>query len=179
MDAWATLPLAAKPERRQSARNPNWTLAKDEQSTKRTSNVGVEMEEQRRTIEGTRCALKQFAARNQRIVADPFPNHHSFPRNETGMQARPQSGNVTSTRVTYNPALQVYQSRDVEGPAVKDRGLASTSCCFAVDPSLGSKDWKSTNLNVGDITAGQTKSQHNGKSRQQRGSQQPEWWGMP
>lgn len=176
MDAWGTFPLAAKLEKRQPARNPNWTLGSDDQPPKRVSHMGVEMERQRGTIEGSRTALKQFAARNQRIVADPFPNQNSYPRAGVA-PATPQSS-VVATRVTYNPALQTYQSRDVAGTPSASRGLASDSCCFSVDPSLGSRQWRSTNLDVSDITARHASQQPAGRPTSARpSSARPEWWG--
>jgi hypothetical protein len=175
MEAWATLPLAARPARRESAKNPNWTLSRDELNTKRASNMGLEVEQQRSRIEGTRCALRQFAARNQRIVADPFPNQNSFPRKDCPRAATPQS-TITSSRETYNPSLQKYEIRNVKGPSAEERGFASNSCCFAVDSSNGSSQWRSTNLNVSDITAKETKRPPTRGAAQPR-QVAPEWWG--
>jgi hypothetical protein len=173
MEAWGTLPLADRPQKRQVARNPNWTLGNDDQPQKRTSTTGVEMERQRGAIEGSKTALKQFAARNQRIIADPYPGRNCFPR---GGPLVPQSS-VASTRVTYNPVLQQYQSRDVAGAPAATRGLASTSCCFGVDPAIGSREWRSTQLNVGDITTA-TPTQRSSRPQSARPtSVKPEWWG--
>lgn len=180
MEAWGTFPLANRPAKRQEARNPNWTLGKDDQPQKRTSTMGVQMERQRGTIEGSKPALTQFAARNQRIIADPYPGSHCYPREGRSSKLAVPQSSVASTRVTYNPVLQQYQSRDVARTPAASRGLASTSCCFGIDPSIGSREWKSTQLNVGDITAN-TPTQRDVKSARPTSarptSARPEWWG--
>lgn len=178
MEQWATLPLTPRSRVREPPRNPNWTLDNAKRSTTptamRVSRGGVEVTEERAQIEGTRTALTKFAVRNQRIVVDPFPNRNSHPRpvferrnpiaddrgNAAAYHRRavtpvqecgPSAAAIASRRVTYNPALQMYQTRDVAVTSAAERGLASQSSCFAVDRSISSSEWRSTALNVSDI----------------------------
>eukprot|EP00331_Platyophrya_macrostoma_P014532 CAMPEP_0176416540 /NCGR_PEP_ID=MMETSP0127-20121128/6403_1 /TAXON_ID=938130 /ORGANISM="Platyophrya macrostoma, Strain WH" /LENGTH=240 /DNA_ID=CAMNT_0017796627 /DNA_START=70 /DNA_END=788 /DNA_ORIENTATION=- len=164
----------ASPRRRSAAgflRDPNWTLATQESSTVRNcSNIGVTVADSRAQIPGTRTALTQFAMRNQRIVADPFPNSYHCPRRVTERRnpillgpadpfegkrpssARPnipQSGSVISERTSFNTTTQRYQTRTVTCPDPSDVGLASRHACFDVDTTqTRASEWSTSSLNV-------------------------------
>lgn len=159
-------------------RNPNWTLSATEAASasklKRTnlSNAtGSTVESIRSNIEGTRSALTQFAARNQRIVADPFPTRNACPRVvrrsmnlfSTSHDEPPPprsatppcsvSHGVASSRVVFNTTRQEYETKIVPLLSPSSRGFASASACFAVSDSGSVKHWRSTALDVKDFAS--------------------------